>query len=95
MKKLTRRKSLSRLTEQVAKVQVDSLDPDILSYISAFMDQFSSLSRMERFDLTTPEGALAALAKLKKHELELKSQATALEALKRLLQQQTPQGPIS
>lgn len=89
MRRLRKRKLEERIQREVDKIE-DSLDPDIIPYISALIENIASLTPMDHMDLTTPEGALLAISRLKVHEEELKTQTTALEALKRLILQRAP-----
>lgn len=80
-----RSRLISRVERELVPSHVDSLDPDVLSYVSTFLDELSSTPPLEHLDLSTIEGAQAALDSINQRQADLFARRRNLALLRQLL----------
>lgn len=71
----------------------DSEDTDVLSYVNAFMREYSSIPHLPKTSLMTREGALQALDVLNGHQALIQKHIRTVAALKKLLRDKGDRNP--
>jgi hypothetical protein len=87
------KRSKERLQEQVERVKsqehvakgTDSIDPEIGTYIEAFLQGLPEAVQLEQFSLATPDEAKKALSIIDETMQRLNQQLTNARALQRLV----------